>query len=321
MQTQEQFVARRRAVWNGLDQLLATARSRGAGSMSLEDLRRLGELYRLAAGDLAYARTFYPHSQVTVYLNGLVARAHTVVYAPAPRNLRNLWHQVAHGIPAAVRRAWRPLALAIVLLALPALAGAVLTYVDEPLGRSLLPDAMQEITPQEMDQDPFAVEERPVISTFIFINNARVSVLAFGLGITAGIGTAYILAYNGLTLGVLAALFHKYHVALGFWTLILPHGLLELLSIALAGASGLLLGGAIIDPGRLPRSVALSQRMRSSLPLLLAAVMYLVFAAAIEGFFTPILALPPWFKLSIGVVAGFAAIVHWLTGGSQQTSG
>lgn len=315
--TQEQFIASRRARWDELESLVRTAQRRGAAAIPLEQLRRLAQLYRQAADDLARARTFYAHGQVTLYLNQLVSTAHGVVYAPPPRSFREVVRQFTHEVPRAVRAAWRPVLLAVALMAGTALAGAVMTYWNEAVARTWLPEGFQEIVPSRPGEDVFAPEERAVMATYIFFNNARVAILAWGLGLTMGIGTAYVLVQNGLMVGILGALFYRYEVADVFWTLVFPHGFLELLVICLGAAAGFMLAGGLIRPGRQTRGAAAIAQFRRSLPLLLAAVVYLLVAAAIEGFFTPILALPLWFKLAVGTVAGLAAILHWLLGGRE----
>ena len=67
-----------------------------------------------------------------------------------------------------------------------------------------------------------------------------------------------------------------------------PHGLLELSLIMVAGAAGLRMGAAILMPGRRDRRDALRERCRDSVKLVLGCAPPLLLAAWVEGFISPI---------------------------------
>ncbi len=142
-------------------------------------------------------------------------------------------------------------------------------------------------------------------STGIFTNNIRVTFVAFGLGITLGLGTAWLLAFNGTLLGALAGVLAARGIHGPFWVLVLPHGLLELSCIAIAGACGLHLGWSVVDPGSLRRSEALWRAGRDAVMVAACLVPPLVVAGLIEGFLTPS-ALPGWFSIGVGVLVALA---------------
>ena len=72
----------------------------------------------------------------------------------------------------------------------------------------------------------------------MFSNNVLVAFQAFALGIFFCIGTVYVLVFNGANLGLVAGLFAAVGQQPKFWGLILPHGLLELTSVFVAGGAG-----------------------------------------------------------------------------------
>jgi uncharacterized membrane protein SpoIIM required for sporulation len=121
----------------------------------------------------------------------------------------------------------------------------------------------------------------------IMTNNITVSFMAFALGITFGVGTVYVLLFNGLLLGTLAALCYTHDLSIPFWSFVLPHGVIELTAILIAGAAGLLLAAALLAPGDLPRRQALVQTAKQSVHLVLGCVPLLIAAGLIEGFFSP----------------------------------
>src|SRR5699024_8082493 len=110
---------------------------------------------------------------------------------------------------------------------------------------------------------------------------------AFAGGITFGILTVYIMIYNGLIVGALAGLFWHSGSSYVFWAYIVPHGVIELLAIFIAGGAGLLMGYKLLVPGQLKRSVQLKHHALRSVQLLLGTIPLLVIAGIIEGFITP----------------------------------
>ena len=82
------------------------------------------------------------------------------------------------------------------------------------------------------------------------MNNIQVSILAFAAGALLCVVTAFILVTNGANVGVAAGTFAAVGEQPRFYGLILPHGLLELSAVIVAGGAGLAIGWAIIGPGR-----------------------------------------------------------------------
>jgi uncharacterized membrane protein SpoIIM required for sporulation len=150
------------------------------------------------------------------------------------------------------------------------------------------------------------------MSAVIMANNIRVAMLALAFGVIGGVGTAWVLFYNGIILGALAA----YVTSIGgasnaliFWSLILPHGVPELYAIFLAGACGLLIGKGMLIPGSYTRRDALIKNAREAVVLVPMVVILLVVAGLIEGFFTP-LGVSPYFKLGFAGLAFMALALY-----------
>lgn len=291
--------------------MVGTVDRLGWTALAPADLEDLVRTYRRTAADLAYAQTHFPGTDVTAYLNGLVARSHGRVYAGRAGSWRRARDFILRGFPVAVSRRRRLIAATAGLFFAAALAGAGLVTRDRQLAVYFLPPPFHDVLEDAPDtageggagQDAGRDDGRaafpasPRISSLILVNNVQVAFSAFATGVAAGVGTVYVVAFNGLMLGALTALLGGGASALGFWSLILPHGVIELTAIFIAAAGGLLLGGALVDPGDLPRRDALAQRGKEAVVLLLGTVPLFVTAAAVEGFFTP-LPLPPAAKLA-----------------------
>jgi uncharacterized membrane protein SpoIIM required for sporulation len=102
-----------------------------------------------------------------------------------------------------------------------------------------------------------------------------------------GVGTLYLMVFNGLMLGAIAGLCHTHGLDIPFWSFALPHGVIELSAIFIAGGAGFLLATALLAPGDLPRKQALMKRARQAGRLILGCVPLLVAAGIVEGFFSP----------------------------------
>lgn len=118
-------------------------------------------------------------------------------------------------------------------------------------------------------------------------NNIQVAFLAFAGGITFGILTVYVMVSNGIMVGALAGLFWHYGQSYAFWAYIVPHGVIELTAIFIAGGAGLLMGYKLFVPGPYSRVYQLKRQAKRSVQLLLGTIPLFVIAGVIEGFITP----------------------------------
>jgi len=147
-------------------------------------------------------------------------------------------------------------------------------------------------------------------STEVLTNNIQVSFLVFVAGIAWAVPSILLLIFNGANIGVAAGLFHDAGQASKFWGLILPHGLLEMSAIVVAGAGGLRLGWSLVAPGDRTRSQSLVEEAQRSVSIVLGLIVVFIVAGLIEGFVTPS-SLPTEARVSIGVAA-FAAFWSYI---------
>src|SRR5439155_17511393 len=129
-------------------------------------------------------------------------------------------------------------------------------------------------------------------------------------GILLCLPTAFILMYNGASVGVAGGLFASVGQQAKFWGLILPHGLLELTAVFIAGGAGLRLGWTLIDPGDRTRRAALAEEGRRALAIVAGLVVVFAAAGTIEGFVTGS-SLPTWARVGIGALSE-AVLLTWL---------
>jgi uncharacterized membrane protein SpoIIM required for sporulation len=144
-----------------------------------------------------------------------------------------------------------------------------------------------------------------ILSVSIFANNIVVSILAFCMGIFFGLGTLYLIAFNGLMLGAAFAFVHQHQLAAALFKFIIAHGPVELSVICIAGACGVALGESLIRPSGASRRDSFQACSHRVGPLLLLCAVLLVGCGFIEGFVSP----DPTFPLGSRIVIG---VCYWL---------
>ncbi|MBJ7609407.1 MAG: stage II sporulation protein M [Candidatus Dormibacteraeota bacterium] len=313
--TLEAFVAPRRDRWAALEALLGRSHRGRLRDIPAAELERFGTLYREAASDLAIARRDFPDDDITVFLNNLCARAHPVLFRSSPVRARELLRRFAVGVPRSFRERRAYILLSLGLLLAGVVAGWLAVELRPDLRASLIPPSgFDQLARGQVSSLPSA----PTLGTVIITNNIKVAAICFLGGALAGVPTALILAANGWMLGTIAAAVHQGGYDLAFWSLILPHGVLELSIIVIAGATGLYVGDAILRPGLLRRSEAFSRAALTSLALAAGATSLLIVAGLLEAYVSPS-GLPAAAKLLVGAVVG-VALYSWLllTGRSRR---
>jgi uncharacterized membrane protein SpoIIM required for sporulation len=160
-----------------------------------------------------------------------------------------------------------------------------------------------------------AVEEaeRPAMASAIIANNVTVTYMVFAMGITAGVVTVMQLVYNGVAMGAAVGLYESKGIARLILTFVVPHSVLELSAICIAGGGGLLIASALLLPGARTRREALVVQGRRAVKLIAAATLFLLVAGSIEGLISPRDDWPLSWKLA---VAGASAVLAGLYVGS-----
>jgi uncharacterized membrane protein SpoIIM required for sporulation len=319
----DRFLHDREPSWSELRTLVGRAKGRPE-RLGPARLRRLGQLYRAAAADLALARRRFPGDPVVADLADLVGRARHLVYAGEARR-ESVVDFLRHGYWRRVRE--RPVALlvAAVLLLAPMAVSTVWALDDPGAAAGVVPGQFGGVTDRKPEGPGLGlpVTTEAALSTQIFTNNIRVALAAFAGGISAGLLTAAALLFNGLLLGVVTGLAVGAGNAAQLVQLTVPHGVLELSCIVVAGAAGLRLGWAVVAPGRRPRAEALVAEAGPAVELALGTAPWLVVAGLVEGFVTPSgVGVVPALLVGCGLGAVYWGLVwRWGRPGDAMASG
>jgi uncharacterized membrane protein SpoIIM required for sporulation len=296
------FVVRNQGVWLRLGQLTDIARR--PRSMTPDQLDELLQLYQRTSAHLADARVTYAGDQALVgRLTLLVSDAHTVLYSRRDVELRRGLREFATvTFPRAVHGIRWSILAATLLTVVPWAVMNVWLAVSPRAVDATAPAALRDQYIHGSFVDYYRSESASAFANQVFWNNVRVAILAFALGILLCVVTALLLAYNGASVGVAGGLFTNVGEWQKFWGLILPHGMLELSAVIVAGAAGLRIGWTVIDPGDRLRTVALGEEGRRAGTVLMGLVVAFLMAALVEGFVTG----RPWptaIRIGIGATA------------------
>lgn len=313
--TLESFVSERQARWGELEAAVKRARRGRLRGMPAQEIERFGLLLRHTSSDLAFARRDFPGAPVTEYLNALCARAHPLLYRGTPIRLSSIPAFYARGLPQAFRAAWPYVLASLGLLAIGFVAGWLAVELRPDLRAALVPQSLFDQMARGQIQSN--VPDAPFAASFIIQNNIRVALVCFAGGVLLGLPTALVLLANGWMLGTIAAAVHLGGYDLPFWSLIVPHGVIELSVIVIAAGTGLMLGGAILRPGHLRRGEALALAGRRAATLALGSATLLVIAGTLEAFVSPS-SLPGAAKLATGAATGLLLYTWLLLGGRER---
>ena len=280
------WIARRQEHWTRLEALLGRGRA-GVTALAHHELRELALLYRQTAADLSAARENAANAQLAAYLNQLLGRAHNLVYAARPARRRSLVTFYARTFPHVFRETWPYTAAAAAVFAVGAAAGLLLSIADPGFERFVLGGAMMDTIERREMWTHSIVSIKPLASSAIMTNNLSVAFAAFAAGALAGVGTIYMMLFNGLLIGVIGMACHRAGMSVALWSFVAAHGVLELPAIFIAGGAGLLLARGIVAPAVLSRRDALAESGAAAIRLLLGVFPLLVVAGLIEGFVSP----------------------------------
>jgi uncharacterized membrane protein SpoIIM required for sporulation len=281
------WTEKRRPYWERLESLVKASGGRSVSSLSPAQLQELALLYRQTASDLATVREDPTNSTLARYLNQLLGRAHNLIYMGRKAKGHGIWKFYAESFPAIFRKTFPDTLTAFVIFLAAAVPAFLMGVADPAFPRHLLGPRMVETIEKHEMWTHSIVTVKPLASSIILTNNLSVSFATFALGITAGVGTVYMMLVNGLMMGVVSVACWREGMSLQLWSFVAAHGVLELPAIFIAGGAGLGIARGLLFPGTLPRRESLAREGARSVRLVLGTIPLLLIAGFVEGFISP----------------------------------
>ncbi len=264
--------------------------------------------------DLSYARTYYPRSSINLYLNTLTQKAYSIIYRNKPVTTNKIIKFWKHDYPLLFHSIRKEVLYSFFVFFIAALIGVLSTHYDPDFPRVILGDQYVNMTLDNMEKgDPMAVykqmDQMPMFLG-ISMNNIYVSFLAFLFGCFTALGTGFLLLQNGIMVGT----FQYFMIQKGFFaesaSTIWIHGTLEIFSIIVAGAAGIVLGNSIVFPKSYSRGVSFRKGALKGGRIIFGLIPVFLVAGFIEGFITRYTQAPYILKLPV-IILSLSFIIYY----------
>lgn len=295
------FVKQNAAKWSSFEQ------------SPTDDPDELAERFIQITDDLAYAKTFYPKSKTTAYLNGLAAGLHQSIYKNKSEKSNRFLTFWKYELPILFKTYQRPLLYSFIFFIIFCSIGALSAKYDENFVRLILGDGYVDMTNANIAKgDPFGVYKQggeTLMFLAIATNNIYVSLVTFVSGVIFSVGSVYFLFRNGLMLGSFQYYFFSKGLGIKSILVVWIHGTLEISAIMIAGAAGIILGNSLLFPKTYTRMVSLKRGAKDGMKVAVGIVPVLIVAAFFEGFVTRHTEMPVW--LSVTILTSSLLFIIW----------
>jgi len=223
----------------------------------------LAERFVNITDDLAYSKTYYPESKTTLYLNGLASGFHQNIYKNRKEKSSRFITFWKTELPLLFKQYHRQILYSFAFFMVFFFIGLISAKYDNSFVRLILGDDYVNMTNENIVKgDPFGVfkdQNEYLMFWMIAKNNITVTAITFLMGIAFSVGTLFQLFKNGVMVGS----FQYYFISKGLGAqsllVIWIHGTLEISTIILAGAAGLIMGNSILFPKTYTRIVSLKK--------------------------------------------------------------
>lgn len=287
------FIDTERPYWRELADMIGAHEDDPFRSLGFDEIKRLHYLYQRASADLARISTFSAEQEIRDYLEALVGRAYAAIHASDRRPVRFApltWF--FRTVPQTFRRFSAAFLLSVAVFMLGALFGGGALVIDPQAKAVLMPFEQLQMDPAErvaMEEDTSREDRlegsKGSFSAYLMTHNTRISILVLALGMSWGIGTFALLFTNGVMLGAVAADYVMGGQTIFLLGWLLPHGVIEIPAVLVAGQAGFILAGALINRAAAkPVTERLMAVGGGVVHLIGAVAVMLVWAGIIEAF-------------------------------------
>jgi uncharacterized membrane protein SpoIIM required for sporulation len=326
----QRFLASERPYWAELERTLENLQSSTRARMTLEQLRRFHLLYERAAADLAKLTTFSSEPELRRYLENLVAMAYAEVHETRQRHRRLApleWF--FRTLPQTFRRHLRAFYFSLAITLAGCAFGGLALALDPEAKPVLMPfshlmqDPARRVAEEEKATADRLEGQKTSFSAFLMTHNTRISIFTLALGMTWGIGTILMLFTNGMMLGAVSVDYVRAGQTKFLLGWLMPHGVIEIPAILIAGQAGLILALALIGWGqRISLRARLRAVSRDLVTLIFGVGLLLVWAGFVEAFLSqyhePII--PYSVKIAFGGLELVLLFLFLARSGTEKTS-
>jgi uncharacterized membrane protein SpoIIM required for sporulation len=288
----QRFLAAGRPFWAELERMLDRLEAEPELRLTLPQLQLFHQLYERTAADLAKITTLSSEPETRRYLENLIARTYGEIHETRARQRRFFplkWF--FQTLPQTFRRHVRAFYLSVAITLAGCAFGGLAIAFDPDAKPVLMPfshllqDPAKRVAEEEKATKDRLAGDKATFSAELMTHNTQVSIFTLALGMTWGVGTVIMLFYNGVILGAVIVDYIRAGQTKFLLGWLMPHGVVEIPAILMAGQAGLLLALALIGRGS---RVSLRTRLREIsgdiVTLIFGVGALLVWAGFIEAF-------------------------------------
>ncbi len=283
-------------------------------SISQQTPDELADIYIDVTNDLSFARTHYPKSQITAYLNNLSSKIHQYMNGRKKEKLSRIFTYWGQEVPLVMYAARKELLYSFLIFAVSVLIGVVSSANDQEFVRLILGDHYVEMTLDNIAKgDPMAVykdEHADHMFLGITVNNIWVSFRVFAAGVFTSLASGYLLFNSGVMLGSFQYFFHEHGLLWESFLTIWIHGTLEISAIIIAGAAGITMGNGWLFPKTYTRGESFRRGAKRGLKIIVGTIPIFIIAGFLESFVTRQTELPDIVRLSI-ILLSLAFVIFY----------
>jgi uncharacterized membrane protein SpoIIM required for sporulation len=324
----QRFIAIERPLWTELEKMLNRLEAEPNLRMPIEQVQRFHHLYECTSADLARLATFSSEPELRRYLENLIARAYGEMHETREKQRRIFplkWF--FQTLPRTFRRHVRAFYLSLsITLAGCAFGGFAIAFDPESKPVLMPFSHLQQDPARRVAEEEKAMKDRlagykATFSAQLMTHNTQVSIFTLALGMTWGTGTVVMLFYNGVILGAVVMDYIQAGQTKFLLGWLMPHGVVEIPAILIAGQAAFVLARALIGWGK---RTSLRTRLREISPDLVTLIfgvgVLLAWAGFIEAFLSqyhePII--PYDVKIGFGLIELMVLVLYLARSGSGR---
>ncbi len=321
------FIKKEKKYWKKFENMLNMYSNNSAKDWDINELKEFHYLYEKVSSDLIKLSTFYAERELRKYLENLVSRGYSILYSKTKKRVKpQIKKFILNKFPTTFRKNFQTFLISCLVTVIGVIFGGVMSGLDKDAKSAIYPAQFNHL--QQSASDRVAKEEKEsdskanlgYFASSLMTHNIKVSITTFAFGILFGVGSIVLLFYNGVILGAVAI---EYILAGETTFLIgwlLPHGIIEIPAILIAGQAGLILGSCILRPNGKARIKALKEKLEDMTTLIIGLAGLLVWAGIIEAFFSqyhePVI--PYYIKISFGVIEAIILFFYLFLSGRNK---
>ncbi|NOU38004.1 MAG: stage II sporulation protein M [Ferruginibacter sp.] len=277
--------------------------------------------------DLAYAKTFYPKSKVTLWINGLAASVYQNIYINKKEKYSRIFTFWKYELPLIIQKHHHTFLFTTIIFCVFVAIGVFSSMHNPEFVNGILGNEYVQMTEDNIAKgDPFGVyKDDDKFNMFMRIgfNNIKVAFFTFAGGFILGAPTFYFLWSNGIMLGSFQFMFFANDLGLKSILVIWIHGTIEISSIIIAGAAGFILANGVLFPGTYKRLDSFKKNAKDAAKILICLIPFFIIAAFFESYITQLMSdtfdkkpdgIPSWVSviiLTFSVILIIGYFVIW----------